>query len=132
MDFKDDLPSAIAETKKCIEPMKDIELIMASDSMACLIGNYFPLFALKSLFGDFHAKLSISCSNMAGPRAQKWKFDGNDTHWVTMTTNHMIPEVTFTSMHDTCKVTLSGDSAKNKNYKQLLRLIEEALMTDDY
>ena len=49
-----------------------------------------------------------------------------------MTTNHYLPEVTFTSMHDTCKVTISGDSAKFKDFKHVLRLLEESLLTDDY
>ena len=62
----------------------------------------------------------------------KWKFQGKTAHWVTMTTCHFVPEITFTSMHDTCKVTVSGDSAKFKDLKLLTQLIFEEMNSDDW
>ena len=73
---------------------------------------------------------SISLSNMAGPRERKWVFQGKTSHWVTMTTNYYFPELTFNSMHDTCKITLSGDASKFKDFKLLLGMIEQNMISE--
>ena len=67
---------------------------------------------------------------MSGPREHKWVFNGKTAHWVTMTTAMNAPEVTFNSMLDTCKVTLSGDEAEFKDCKLLLEMIENNLKSD--
>jgi len=108
-DFKDDLNSTCDETRKCIEPWKDIERIMVYEAILSAIFNYSYPFVFKFIMGSKYSKMSLSLSNMAGPRVSKWIFDGNKTHWVTMTTYHVIPEVTLTSLKDTVKVTISGD-----------------------
>ena len=76
--------------------------------------------------------MSLSCSNIAGPRQQKWIFNGKQTHWLIMTTNNYVPEITFTSLQDTCKITLSADPAKCKDFKEILGLIEDAMLTNDF
>jgi len=68
MDFKDDLASAIDETMKGLELSKDTEMVMAGEWTACVAFNYMPLCALKPMFNCIHERLSISCSNIAGPR----------------------------------------------------------------
>ena len=124
-DFKDDLNSTCDETRKCIKTWKDTENMMVFEAMLCIILNYSPPFVFKLMIGNKYSKQSLSLSNMAGPRVSKWVFDGNKTHWVTMTTYHVIPEVTLTSLHDTVKITISGDQTKFKDFKHLLVLLEE-------
>lgn len=120
MGFKDDIPSAAEEAKKGVEPFRDNDLIMTGDVMYSWMANYLSQSAFNMICADPEwLNKSVSLSNMAGPRAQRWKFGGKEAHWVTMTTCHEVPEITFTSMYDTCKVTVSGDAAKFKDFKLL-------------
>ena len=131
MDWKDDLHSAVEEAKRAMAPMKDQKFILCMSIIINFLLNYVPNFLFEKMLGDEMPKKSLSCSNMAGPRMQKWKFQGKTAHWVSMTTCHYIPEVTFTSMHDTCKLTISGDASKFKDFKQLLTLMQKELLSDE-
>ena len=105
---------------------------MALDSVQNFSLNYTPPSWLRESFQTGQKKMSISCSNIAGPRQSKWVFNGKQSHWLSMTTNNYVPEITFTSLADTCKVTLSGDPSRCKDLKQLLTILEETMLMEDY
>ena len=134
MDFTDNLTTAVAEAKSKIEPYKDPKLVMTNHNAGNFFMNYTPPWMARGSWfkiEELKKKTSLGCSNMAGPRVHKWVFNGNTAHWVTMTTAYFIPEITFNSMVDTCKVTISGDEAKFKDFKLILEMIEENLKSDE-
>ena len=129
MDFTDDISTAIAEANTKIAPWKDPVLAMTLLGAGNWMMNYLPPWMARGIqtVEDMTKKVSLGCSNMAGPRVHKWVFNGKTAHWVTMTTAYFVPEITLNSMVDTCKVTISGDASQFKDFKLVLEMIEENL-----
>ena len=117
MDFKDDLPSAVAEARQAVSPFRDTSLVMSMVVSFSWMLNYLPISVVAAIIPELDkrktlpVKRSLAVSNMNGPSEHKWKFKGKTAHWITMTTCAVVPEVTLNSMFDTCKVTLSGDAS---------------------